>query len=80
MAKFRVNRNSKKLAANLFEFFCFIAKGNNLCWTDKGEIKRIEEKYDIFTDKILDINCAKVTIEPCISVKLRCWFSDQRHI
>ena len=53
MSEDRVCGGTDDLAAKLFEFFSFVREGNDLSWTDKGEIKRIPEKYNVLSKVVL---------------------------
>ena len=80
MWEFGVNWDSNNFTSDFMEFFSLVIEGNYFGWTDKGEVKRVEEKNDVFAVIGLDVNVDEVVLEPCGGIEVRSWFSDERHI
>ena len=49
MTEFRINRASQHLAIDFFKLLGSVAKGDDLRGTNKGKIKGVEEKENIFS-------------------------------
>lgn len=80
MGEFGVNWTSKDFTSGFFELFGFVAEGNDLGGADKGKVKRVEEKNNVLSFIVVDVDFTEVSIEPSGGWKLRGRFSDQGHI
>jgi len=77
MCEFGVNRNSDQLAVNIIEFLDFVIEGNNLSWTDKGEVQRVKEQNHILLFVRLKVNINEIFLEPGRSHEVRSRLSNQ---
>ena len=78
--EFRVNGDSNDFAAGVSELLGLIIEGNDFSGAYEGEVERIEEQNDVFTEVGTDVNVNKVILFPGGSYKVWGWLPYERHI
>ena len=66
-----VDGSSNELASHLSELRSSLSKGDNLGWADKGEVKRVEEKYEVLSSKVRRLYCLEIKL--LVSLSLKVW-------
>ena len=80
MWEFGINWDSDDFTIDFAEFFSLVIEGNDLSGAYESKIKRVEEENNVFSLIGLDVNVDKVVFEPCRSIEVWGWLSNQRHI
>ena len=71
MDKLGVTREGQKFAVDLLELFISITESNDFSWANKGEIKRIAEKDNIFSFVIAQGDRFEFSVDNSFSSELR---------